>query len=175
MEQTYIKAFFILGFFIVSGLVVAFLKKILLNPFGQVYKAKGPYLLSAGEKRFFDALSQSIPPDLYICPKVRLADLIEVNLSKSDKNFWKTFNKISQKHVDFVLCNKSDFAPRLVVELDGGSHKNNSRSQRDQFVDDVFKQAGIPITHVKVTNDYFNLAKQISKVLTANVTPVSNF
>jgi hypothetical protein len=55
----------------------------------RVYKPKGPYLLSPGEKRFFDALMQSIPPGLYICPKVRVADLIDVHLDKNAPDFWK--------------------------------------------------------------------------------------
>lgn len=165
MEQIYLKAFSIIIFLLLAVIVVAFLKKLLVNPLGHVYKPKGPYLLSAGEKRFFDVLSQVISTDLYICPKVRLADLIEVNLSKSDKNFWKTFNQISQKHVDFVLCNKSDFAPRLVVELDGGSHYGKSRTDRDTFVDNVFRQASIPIIHVKVSGEYSDLSNQITQRL----------
>ena len=79
------------------------------------YKAKGPYLLSPGEKSFFDALSKSIYTGLYVCPKVRIADLVEVELPKEDKDFWPKFNKISQKHVDFVICNRLDFAPRLML------------------------------------------------------------
>src|SRR2546423_507386 len=82
-----------------------------------VYKPKGQYLLSAGEKRFFDALLNSVPPSLYICPKVRIADLVETHLLPSDPNYWKTLAPINQKHVDFVLVNKSDFAPRVIIEL----------------------------------------------------------
>ncbi|NLG06504.1 MAG: DUF2726 domain-containing protein [Candidatus Pacebacteria bacterium] len=118
------------------------------------YKAKGPYLLSKGEKIFFDALMQSVHSDLYICPKVRVADLIEVDLPKGDKRFWTLFNKISKKHVDFVLCSRVDFSPQLVIELDGGSHNTRARSQRDIFVDEVFTQAGIPILHVPVQSFY---------------------
>jgi hypothetical protein len=35
------------------------------------YKPKGDFLLSLGEKKFFDALVQSVPEDMYICPNVR--------------------------------------------------------------------------------------------------------
>ena len=112
----------------------------------RVYKPKGQYLLSPGEKRFFDALTQSIPPFLYICPKVRLADLIEVNIPKSDPNFWRNLAPINQKHVDFVLVNRSDFAPRAVIELDGGSHNDKERLKRDAFVDSVLQSAGMFLT-----------------------------
>jgi hypothetical protein len=118
------------------------------------YKPKGPFLLSKGEKVFFDVLVRSISPDLYVCPKVRIADLIEVDLPKNDKRFWASFNMISKKHVDFVLCNRTDFAPELVIELDGGSHNAKSRSQRDAFVDEAFSQANIQVLHVSVQDSY---------------------
>jgi hypothetical protein len=118
------------------------------------YKPKGPYLLSKGEKAFFDVLVQSIPSDVYVCPKVRVADLIEVDLPKSDKHFWASFNKIAKKHVDFVLCSRTDFSPKLIIELDGGSHNSQIRSQRDIFVDEAFTQANIPVLHLPVQSSY---------------------
>src|SRR6266571_5327118 len=120
----------------------------------RVYKPKGPYLLSQGEKRFFDALTQSIPDGLYICPKVRIADLIETHLLPTDPNYWKTIAPINQKHVDFILVNRSDFAPRAAIELDGGSHKDQARERRDIFVSSVFQSAGIPLLHVPVQGFY---------------------
>src|SRR3989344_8320971 len=76
----------------------------------RIYKAKGPYLLSAGERKYFETLSKVIGADHYICPKVRIADMVDVDIPKTDKAFWPSFNKISQKHVDFVICKKSDFS-----------------------------------------------------------------
>jgi hypothetical protein len=122
--------------------------------FKRVYKPKGPYLLSAGEKRFFDTLVQSIGAEEYVCPKVRIADLVEVDLPKNDKEYWASFNKISQKHVDFVIVNRNDFAPKLIIELDGGSHNDKTRLERDEFVDSVLKSARIPIVHVEAKGSY---------------------
>ncbi len=153
MNQSYMTLFLWIGILLVASLTI-YLFKIFAKKTGFRYKSKGPYLLSKGEKVFFDILIQSISPDLYICPKVRVADLIEVDLPKSDKRFWLSFNKISKKHVDFVLCNRADFAPVLVMELDGGSHKASSRSQRDTFVNDAFVQAMIPVLHIPVTGSY---------------------
>lgn len=111
-------------------------------------------MLSEGEKRFFDALQHSISPDMYICPKVRIADLVEMAIDRTDKEFWPKFNQISKKHVDFVICSKATFAPLVIVELDGGSHNENSRSLRDILVDDVFRDADIPMLHIPVSNIY---------------------
>ncbi len=133
----------------------------------RVYKPKGPYLLSQGEKRFFDALTQSIPDGLYICPKVRIADLIETHLLPTDPNYWKTIAPINQKHVDFILVNRSDFAPRAAIELDGGSHKDQARERRDIFVSSVFQSAGIPLLHVPVQGFYHynTLREQITTAI----------
>jgi len=153
MNQSYTTLFLWVGILLLASLAI-YLYKLFTKKSGFRYKSKGPYLLSKGEKVFFDMLIQSISPDLYICPKVRVADLIEVDLPKSDKKFWASFNKISKKHVDFVLCNRTDFAPVLVIELDGGSHKVSSRSQRDIFINDAFAQAMIPILHIPTAGFY---------------------
>jgi very-short-patch-repair endonuclease len=42
----------------------------------------------------------------------------------------------------------------MIVELDGGSHNTQIRSQRDAFVDEAFTQANIPVLHLSVQNFY---------------------
>lgn len=125
-----------------------------------VYKKQNE-LLSKNEKIFFDSLSKAITPAMYICPKVRIADLIEVNLSKNDRNFWSNFNRISQKHVDFVICDKTDFSPKLAIELDDRSHKITSRINRDLLVNRIFKEVNIPLIHIQAANYYdFQVLKE---------------
>lgn len=167
MNQSYTTLFLWVGILLLASLAI-YIYKLFANKSGFRYKSKGPYLLSKGEKEFFDVLIQSVSPDLYICPKVRVADLIEVDLPKSDNKFWTSFNKISKKHVDFVLCNRADFAPVLVIELDGGSHKISSRSQRDTFVDDAFAQSNIKILHIPTQSmyDVNQFQNQIASALT---------
>lgn len=168
MERSYLVISLFIFVFIGIGFIILLKKNAKKE---RIYKPKGPYLLSRGETVFFDALIKAIPSDLYVCPKVRLADLIEVALPKDDPNFWKHFNQISQKHVDFVLCNRSDFSPRLIVELDGGSHNDTTRSTRDMFVDDAFTQANIPIAHIKTSSVYDTelIASQLESAITDQV------
>ena len=120
----------------------------------RVYKPKGQFLLSKGEAAFFDALTRSIPPSLYICPKVRIADIIETHLVRDDPHFWNYQSKINQKHIDFLLVNRADTTPLLALELDGGSHYDKERAKRDSFIDSVFSSAGIPILHIPVKGFY---------------------
>ena len=99
---------------------------------------------------------------------MRIADLIETHLLPTDPNYWKTLAPINQKHVDFVLVNRTDFAPRLIIELDGGSHTNKQRVARDTFVDSVFQNAGIPLFHIPVQGFYHyqTLREQIAAAIT---------
>jgi very-short-patch-repair endonuclease len=160
---------FVAAFILIVCVLVLVFTLLILRPRKQrVYKQKGPYLLSPGEKRFFDALANSIPSNMYICPKVRLSDVIEVDIPKNDPNFWRHLAPINQKHVDFVLVNRSDFAPRLAIELDGGSHQDRQRANRDAFINSVFQSAGIPILHVPVRGfyAYADLRRMIEQSLT---------
>ena len=169
MNQSYIMLVLWIGVILLTALAI-FIVKVFARKTNFRYKPKGPYLLSKGEKVFFDVLVQVISPDLYICPKVRVADLIEVGLPKTDKHFWVSFNKISRKHVDFVLCNRQDFTPRLVIELDGGSHNTQTRFERDIFVNKAFAQTRIPILHVSAQYDYDKkqVFAQVQRALEAN-------
>jgi len=172
MLQNFSNTIFLFGSIFL--LVVVFVAIIVFKKFRgsvrRIYKSKGPYLLSPGEKKFFDALVAVAGQDQYVCPKVRIADLVEVDLPESDKNFWASFNKISQKHVDFVICDRADFSPLLIIELDGGSHNEKSQSLRDELVNKVFKDADIPILHIKPTNfyEYKSLREQISMTIKEN-------
>lgn len=120
----------------------------------RIYKQKNGNLLSPGEKVFFESLNKAIISDLYVCPKVRVADLIETESSLKGSEFWQSFNKISQKHVDFVLCNKNDFAVKVAIELDDKSHSLGERIKRDKFMDEVFEQANISLLHIHASSFY---------------------
>ena len=57
-------------------------------------------------------------------------------------------NKVSAKHVDFVVCSaKSE--PRLVIELDDFTHDTPSRQARDEFVDTVLESCGYGVVHTR--------------------------
>jgi hypothetical protein len=128
---------FFLTAILILGLVILLLRS-KPQKHERVYKPKGPYLLSAGEKRFFDVLVDSIDEKMYVCPKVRLADVITVDIPNSDPSFWRHLGPIYRKHVDFIICSRIDFSPLVAVELDGGSHCETRRCERDAFVDSVF-------------------------------------
>ena len=108
-------------------------------------------LLSPGENAFFAALTQAVRGDWLIMSKVRLADIVTCSRSKWKRGFG---GAISQKHIDFVLCDKADCAFVLAIELDDRSHDAPHRQERDHFVDGVFATAAVPLLRVRARSHY---------------------
>lgn len=111
-----------------------------------------PNFLTYAEIQFYRVLEQSISgTGLKIFSKVRIADIAVVNPYYHRK--YKFFNQISQKHLDFLVCN-AELKPIYAIELDDRSHLLQSRIKRDNFVNDVFKQIGLPLARIKVSKSY---------------------
>jgi hypothetical protein len=112
-------------------------------------------LFSSTELAFYEALKQA-SPNYLIAPKVRLWDVFEV--SSRDP----LANKIRSKHVDFVLCDSQGHFV-MAIELDDRSHRREDRQRRDEFVNDLFKQAQLPLLRFETQRHYS--AQQIAQVL----------
>lgn len=140
------------------------------------YKAK--LLLSKYEwKNYMSMREYAAKRDLIICPKVRLADLIEPEKETDPKAWRKAFNRISSKHVDFVLCDPGMHV-HLIVELDDYSHFRQDRQDRDAFVDAALLGAGYKVLHIYKFNDAaveaFNRALGINTPEATATQPTAN-
>ncbi len=103
-------------------------------------------LLTKREYKFYVLLrEEAYKRGLLICPKIGLKDLMEVT---DKKHYMKYFAKISQKHVDFVICDE-DFQVYFALELDDSSHDTEKAKEKDQFKDRAFKAAGIPLKRIR--------------------------
>jgi hypothetical protein len=120
--------------------------------------------LSAAEILFFCELRKICEDSVLICPKVRLADLVHPAAGLNNQDRQSTRNRISQKHVDFVLVHPESFQVIGVIELDDGSHLEPKRQARDQMVDEALREASICICHVRAARAY-NL-EDLRKTLT---------
>lgn len=109
------------------------------------------FLLSRGEMAFYRVLVRALPPGLMICPKVRLADLINCPGDAWRQGYG---GRIAGKHVDFVLADAGTLGIRMVIELDDRSHARTNRRERDVFVDRALEAAGIPILRVPAATQY---------------------
>ena len=62
---------------------------------------------------------------------------------------WSLRGKIKSRHVDFLICSLEG-APLYAIELDGKSHDNPLRKDRDNFLDSVYQEVGLPCIHILV-------------------------
>jgi len=150
-------------FFLVIFLIAIFLAPRLkisdTKPDEYLPYIKKEYLMTKAEHEFFKILQQVVQDKYYIVPQVQLSNLVQVEKPKRWE--YSVRNKIDRKSVDFVLFNKENFTPHLVIELDDSSHLREDRQKRDNFVDRILSKAGIKIIHTNNNHDFEELAKTI--------------
>lgn len=122
------------------------------------YKKK--LLLTKNEWNFYKGILEICSEkNLHIIAKVRLADLVEIEKGLDKKQWQKYFNKIKNKHIDFVLCNPENLKVIALVELDDKSHNRNDRIERDNFISKLCVKVGYKLIRV-------NSAKQFKTKIT---------
>lgn len=107
--------------------------------------------LSPAEFSFYKVLSSIVGTRLTIQSKVRLADIFFVARPNENVAY---FNRIAQKHLDFLVCDSVTMKPVFGIELDDASHKQNNRQERDDFVEKVCRVAGLPLLRFPVQREY---------------------
>jgi hypothetical protein len=124
--------------------------------------------LSPAEFSFYKVLLSIGGTRLTIQSKVRLADIFFVARPNENVTF---FNRIAQKHVDFLVCDSVTMKPLFAVELDDSSHKQNHRQERDEFVENACKAAGLPLLRFPVQREYNprELATQIAPLVKGKI------
>lgn len=115
-----------------------------------------PYLqrddfLSPAELSFYRVLAAALADRTVICPKVNLNDLFFVSQPQQNQRYR---NKIDRKHVDFLICHPATMRPACGIELDDSSHGRRDRRDRDQFVEQVFQSAGLPLVRIPARATY---------------------
>jgi len=108
-------------------------------------------LLTPAEISFYHTLQGVLPEGLLLCPQVRMADVLFVTNMRRNYGY---FGRISQKHVDLVVCDAQTLKPVVAIELDDGSHQRSERRSRDAFVDEAFAAAGLPLLRFQVQRAY---------------------
>jgi hypothetical protein len=109
--------------------------------------------LSAAEHSFFLVLKSTVSESALVCPKVGLGDVFSAKSSDYSQHRAYT-NKIDRKHVDFLPCDPKTVRPILGIELDDKSHQRQDRQERDEFVENVFAKAKLPLLRVPAKHSY---------------------
>ena len=109
------------------------------------------FLLTRNEAAFFQVLTTLVGDRYLISCKVRLADIITC----SDCDWKRGYaNRISQKHVDFVVSSAKTSRIVAAIELDDRSHQRRERRMRDAFVNQLFRNARVHLIRVPARWDY---------------------
>ncbi len=110
-------------------------------------------LLTKAEMHFSEALEKAVCPQYRVYSQVSLSALVKVR-ANSRSTWQSAFNSVSRKYVDFVLVDPLTMEVKKVIELDDHSHDRQDRQGRDQQLDSILTQAGIPIVHYKAQVAY---------------------
>jgi len=129
-------------------------------------------VLTPAERSFYGVLKQVVGGETEIFTKVRVADVLKPQKGIS-KGAWQTaFNKISRKHFDFLLCNKTDLSFICGIELNDISHKNKNRKERDNFLLSACGSANLPLVMIDAQANYS--LTEIKQTLSAYIPVLSN-
>lgn len=109
------------------------------------------HLLTRSEREFHRALQAAIGDRFAIAVSVRLADVIGCS-----REAWSDGHGalISSKQLDFVLCEHETWSVVLAIELDDPTHQLADRSERDRFLDNAMRAAGVPLLHIGTAASY---------------------
>ena len=118
-----------------------------------IYKSR-LRLFSAAERSFLGVLDRACAERYRVFGKVRVADIITSAKGLSNSDRQRALNRITAKHVDFVLCDPNTMEFKAVVELHDASHQQPRRAERDRFLREAFEEAGLPYVEIPAKRSY---------------------
>lgn len=129
--------------------------------------------LSPAELSFYQVLRGVVGDRATMCAKVNLADLFFVATGDHRKKR-AIANRIDRKHVDFLLCEPKTMRPLAGIELDDKSHQRAERKTRDELIEEVFANAGLPLLRLAVKQGYSraDVEELVGKYLPSGDAPV---
>lgn len=136
---------YIIFIFIVAVIIVilaAIGMKIGNAPKRTIAAYRKKYLLTKNEYSFYQKIKPIIQEkNLRVLCKIRLADLIEPEPNKNQKEWYAAFNRIKSKHIDFAIATEN-MKVIVLVELQDNTHQKSDRKERDEFVNTAVTRAG---------------------------------
>ncbi len=125
-----------------------------------VYDSK-KVLISHSEQEYFKVIVNSLPMNYHAFPQVNLASFII-------KNDDTPFHNELFRNVDFLITDDK-YKPLFIIEINDQTHLNQDRKERDEKVQNICDEAGIPIvkfwTSYGVNADY--IRKRIDETISS--------
>ena len=112
------------------------------------YRVRDDYL-SPEQTSFFRKLLSAVGDTYIIIPRVNMSDIFWVLNPEDGRNFSKY---ISEKRIDFLLCDRETMKPLVGVELDGQSHYIEKPPEQGIYIDDIFEAAKLPLVRIFLSN-----------------------
>lgn len=123
------------------------------------------FLITPAEHECYNALVTAVGDTYHVFTQVHLPSILDYKVVGQN---WKgAFSHISQKSVDFVLCDKEYISPKLAIELDDKSHEREDRMERDIEVERMLEDAQFPLLRLE-NHGRFNpneLKEKINNIL----------
>lgn len=101
------------------------------RPHLKTYEYQPSPILTEHEARLFKRITRELP-DYYIFPQVSMSAILKPKLKQKSQNYLAAFRAISQKRVDFLICDTA-LTILCLVELDDSTHKKEQDEARDQM------------------------------------------
>lgn len=116
------------------------------------------------EVRFYHMAKTVCGGNLEVFPQVHLSSILSHEIKGQS---WKgAFRRINGKSVDFLLCHPQSLRPIAAIEIDDKTHLRLDRIERDNFVNGIFQEAGIPLIRIDdLSIDSDSLKKMIVEAI----------
>ena len=125
-----------------------------ISSYKDYYKPK-IYITTLNEMKFYNVLQEIAKElDYTLFAQVSLYNIISMQDNLDYSTHTKYFNKIASKSIDFVLVDKK-CRIKLCIELDDNSHKKKNRIERDNFINQLFKELEIDLLRYPIYNVYY--------------------
>lgn len=108
-------------------------------------------ILSPAEYDFYTTLLHALENRVVIIPKVGLQDVFFITNRERYQHYR---NRISTRHVDFLICEPKTLKPLFGIELDDSSHSRAETQKNDIFKDMVFDAAMLPLVRFPVKGTF---------------------
>lgn len=130
---------------------------------------------SEAEKVIFECLQTFINTDsFFIFPHMSVStvfkdfgkyeDYKEIYIKFSDEKWQNTHFELA--HFDFVIYNKSDYFPVLIIEADGAHHKTRpSVIHFDKFKNHLAEKYDIPLVRLELHNPDIDIEEELKRRL----------
>lgn len=94
-------------------------------------------LISKSEQSFYAAIKSAVPEGFCVFPQINLASFI-------DRTDDARYHNELFRNVDFLITDAA-YCPKIIVEINDQTHMNSDRKERDEKVQKICEEAGIPI------------------------------